>query len=90
MANDPPAIYYHTRRASVVVPNASPAVIPEIAARYGVTHLLLDANRTAPFAPLFAGEETWPFLELIRVEGEATPDTADDYRLFEVIPEAAP
>jgi len=89
MANDPPAIYYHTGRAGVVVPNASPAAIPEIAARYGVTHLLLDANRTAPFAPLFAGEEAWPFLRLVRASGEDTPDTADDFRLFEVIAEAA-
>ena len=33
-----------------------------LAARYGVTHLLLDENRTAPFDRLYRGEESRPYL----------------------------
>ncbi|MGQ9850220.1 MAG: ArnT family glycosyltransferase [Aggregatilineaceae bacterium] len=84
MVNDPPALYYHTGLAGVVVPNASPDVLPELAARYGVTHLRLDVDRTAPFSGLFLGQETRPYLQLIYREGEETTDQADDWLLFAI------
>ncbi len=62
MVNDPAALYYHTGHAGVVVPDSGPDVVPEIAARYGVTHLVLDQNRTAPFDALYRGAESRPFL----------------------------
>ena len=85
MINDPPALYYHTGRSGVVVPNADPEVIPEIAARYGVTHLALDVNRTQPFTRLFWGEETRPFLRFVRLYDRGTADPKDDIRLFEIV-----
>ena len=85
MVNDPPALYYHAGLAGVVVPNADPAVVPEIARQYGVTHLLLDANRTEPFTVLWLGREQRDFLRLLRVYGAETPDPADDRRLFEIV-----
>lgn len=85
MVNDPAALYYHTGLGSVVVPDADPAVVPEIAARYGVTHLLLDANRTAPFSGLFAGDDERPYLRLTRHYGTDTPERNDDRLLFEIV-----
>jgi 4-amino-4-deoxy-L-arabinose transferase-like glycosyltransferase len=84
MINDPPALYYHTGLAGVVVPDASPDVVPEIAARYGVTHLRLDVDRTAPFTGLFLGQETRPYLQLLFHEGTETADPEDDWLLFAI------
>ena len=42
MVNDPAQLYYFTGLGGVVTPNAAPDVIPEIARRYGVTHLLIE------------------------------------------------
>ncbi len=84
MVNDPAALYYHTGLSGVVVPNADPAVVPEIAARYGVNYLVLDVNRTKPFTGLFLGEEERPFLRLVKVYGAETADRADDRRVFEI------
>ncbi len=81
MINDPAALYYHTGLGGVVVPNADPDVVPEIAQQYSVTHLLLDRNRTAPFAGLFAGDDAYPFLRLIRVYDVETGDR----RLYEIV-----
>ncbi|MBN2304968.1 MAG: glycosyltransferase family 39 protein [Anaerolineae bacterium] len=85
MVNDPAALYYHTGLAGVVVPNADPAVVPEIAARYGVTHLVLDVNRPDPFTGLFLEQDKRPFLRLVRLYDADTADPADDYRLFEIL-----
>lgn len=85
MCNDPPGLYYHTGLGGVVVPNADPDVVPEIAARYGVTHVLLDVDRTRPFTGLFRGEEERPFLHEIRLDDAGTPAQADDLRLFEIV-----
>ncbi len=84
MINDPPALYYHTGLAGVVVPYASPDVVPEIAARYGVTYLRLDIDHTTPFTGLFLGEETRPYLKLLHHEGMQTPDPDDDWLLFAI------
>jgi hypothetical protein len=60
-------------------------VVPEIAAQYGVTHLVLDVNRTEPFTGLFLGRDTVPFLRHYWTYGEETPDRADDRRVFEIV-----
>jgi hypothetical protein len=92
MVNDPTALYYHTGHWGVVVPNADPDVIPEIAARYSVTHLVLDINRTNPFTPLFLGKESRPFLCgpessgcYYAHYGQATATRSDDQRVFEIV-----
>lgn len=85
MCNDPPALYYHSGLGGVVVPNAPPELVPVIARQYGVTHLLLDTNHTAPFAALFRGDETRDFLRTLKVYGVDTAGRSDDRRLFEIV-----
>jgi len=74
MINDPAALYYFTGRAGVPLPNAGPEVIPAIAARFGVSYVVVDGNRTEPMAVLFegnsTGQNTPPFLELIPMAGD--------------------
>ncbi len=65
LINDPSAMYYFTGVPGAVVPNAPPSVIPELAQRYGVNTLVLDANRTAPMNDLYEGRDKPAFLELI-------------------------
>jgi hypothetical protein len=90
MVNDPAGFYYHTGLLAVVVPNNDPAIVPEIARKYGVTHLVLDVNRTDPFTALFLGAEDRPFLHEIRHYDMGTADPADDWRVFEILPEDEP
>ncbi len=77
MVNDPPAFYFQTGLSGVVLPNAPPEMIPVIAARYGVTHIILDINRTAPMNDLYLGKDTPLFLKPIYDE--------QGIRIFEVI-----
>ena len=77
MVNDPAALYYHTGHAGVVVPDSEPDVVPDIATRFGVTHLVLDENRTAPFDRLYRGEESRPYLVSLG-------DLAGGLRLFAI------
>jgi hypothetical protein len=42
MINDPTSLYYHTGLSGVVIPNADVSVVPEIANRYDVTHLVIE------------------------------------------------
>ncbi|MBN1563516.1 MAG: glycosyltransferase family 39 protein [Anaerolineae bacterium] len=90
MVNDPAGFYYHTGHLAVVVPNNDPDVVPEIAEKYGVTHLVLDVNRTDPFTALFLGEEDRSFLREIKHYTLDTDDPADDWRVFVILPDDAP
>ncbi len=85
MVNDPPALYYHTGLAGVVVPNADPDIIPEIAQRYGVTYLVLDVNRTQPFSGLFMQSDKRDFLLLYRRYGVETPELDDDRVIYKIV-----
>lgn len=67
MAGDAPGFYYHTKRPSLSVPNEPPRVLLQAAARYGVTHLVLDEDRPLPLDGLYAGQESWPQFELLTV-----------------------
>ncbi|MFW5691250.1 MAG: hypothetical protein ACOCXZ_02005 [Chloroflexota bacterium] len=42
MINDPAQLYYFTGLSGVVIPNAPVDVVPEIARRFGVTHLVVE------------------------------------------------
>ena len=44
MINDPAQFAYYTGRGGVVLPNADPSVLAEIAERYSVDYLLLEAD----------------------------------------------
>jgi len=90
MVNDPAALYYHTGLSGVVVPNADPDVVPEIAARYGVTYLVLDKNRTRPFTALYLGHEEQPFLRLYRTYDALSADAPDGMRVFEIVVQEHP
>ncbi len=60
MINDPAQLYYFTGLGGVVLPNEAPAVIPEIARRYGVEYLLLEAVTESGQAA--APEALWSIL----------------------------
>ena len=76
MINDPSALYYFTGLWGVQLPNETPDVIPEIATRYGITHLVLEEVNE----DLVAGAATTgmadipanlpPFLQPIPLEDE--------------------
>ncbi|MBN1965950.1 MAG: glycosyltransferase family 39 protein [Anaerolineae bacterium] len=80
MSNDPAALYYYTGRSGVVVPNGGPDVIRALVERYGVTHVLLDENRTAPLDDLYSGRVAPP--DFLR---EVPQTIAPSVRLFEVV-----
>src|SRR5690606_921317 len=42
LINDPAQWYAYTGQGGAVLPNESPEVIPQIAARYGITHVILE------------------------------------------------
>lgn len=80
MCNDPAALYYHTGLMGIVVPDSGPEAVRELAARYGVTHLLLDENRTAPLDDLYTGRVQVDFLHPVALEAQP------GIRLFAVLP----
>lgn len=51
MINDPAALYDFTGLGGVVIPNAPVSTLPEIAAKYDVTHLLIETVDGAPAVP---------------------------------------
>jgi hypothetical protein len=54
MANDPSAIYYHTGRGGVVLPNEVPDAILDIARRYEIDYLLIEFPTDADGTPIAA------------------------------------
>jgi hypothetical protein len=77
MINDPSALYYFTGIAGVVVPDATPDAILDLAKRYGVNYVVLDANRTAPMNELYEGRKVPFFLRQLYYDGTV--------RIFRVI-----
>jgi hypothetical protein len=69
MINDPSAFYYYTGISSVVLPNAKPSLILDLAGRYGVNYVALDANRTPPMNDLWEGRNVPTFLEPYYYDG---------------------
>lgn len=58
MVGNSPGFWYHTRRSAVVAPNGNLVALLAVAERYRVEYVLLDWNRPAPLAALYAGEES--------------------------------
>jgi hypothetical protein len=71
MVGNPPAFWYHTARPAVVVPNGDVEDLLAVAARYGVHYVLLDRNRPAPLAALYAGDVSYPRLHPVAAWGNA-------------------
>jgi hypothetical protein len=47
MVNDPASFYYHTRLASLAIPNASLDTVLAVMDRYEAAYLVLDANNVS-------------------------------------------
>ena len=69
MINDPSALYYFTGNMGVVVPNAPPSSISDLAARYGVTHVVLDRNYPPLMESLWRRQDVPFFLEHLYYDG---------------------
>ncbi|GAB4572023.1 MAG: hypothetical protein Kow0077_10310 [Anaerolineae bacterium] len=80
MSNDPAALYYHTGLPGIVTPEAAPDALRELLARYAVTHVVLDQNRTTALDAVYRGAVQYPFLQALPV-----PETLPDVRLFAVV-----
>jgi len=65
MVGNPPGFWYHTHRPTVVVPNGDVEALLAAADQYGVRYVLLDRNRPAPLAGLYAGETPHPRLRTV-------------------------
>jgi len=83
--NDPPALYYHTGLSGVVLPDSSPEVVPQLAARYHMNYLVLSRDRTEPFDALYQGQVSYPFLHLERVYDQGTADPDDDIQVYAIL-----
>jgi hypothetical protein len=67
MVANPPAFWYHTGCPAVVVPNGDVEVLLAVADRYAVRYVLLDRNRPAALAGLYAQEQLHPRLQPVAV-----------------------
>jgi len=67
MVANPPAFWYHTQCPAVAVPNGDVEVLLAVADRYGVRYVLLDRNRPAALAGLYAQEQLHPRLQPVAV-----------------------
>lgn len=66
MVGTAPDFYYHTGLRAVAVPNEPPDVLLTIARRYGVSYLLLDAERPPVLNDLYSGAGQYPQLEQVQ------------------------
>lgn len=78
MAGNAPGVHYHTSLPALSIPNEPIPVLQEAATRYGVTHLLLDADHPLPLADLYAQQADQPGFVLLFVR--------DGYQLYELVP----
>jgi hypothetical protein len=70
MAGNAPAVYYHTGLPALSVPNEPLEIVLEAAARYGVTHILLDGDTPQPLREFYQGHIVDPRIQLLETVGE--------------------
>lgn len=70
MVGDAPSFYYHTGLPALSLPNEPPQVLPEVAARYGATHLILDKDHPLPLTDFYASVVALPQIQPIQQFGE--------------------
>jgi hypothetical protein len=63
MVGDPAGYWYISGGPALVVPDGPPETALAVAERYGARYLVLDANRPAQLAPLYAGDIVEPRLQ---------------------------
>ena len=78
MVNNPPLFTYHTGLRAIVIPNGDEAMLLAAARQFGVRWVVLDANRPAALAELYAQPEAATGLRLAASWG--------DSRLLEISP----
>ncbi|MCA9943415.1 MAG: hypothetical protein KC449_08030, partial [Anaerolineales bacterium] len=78
MAGNAPGVYYHTGLPSLSIPNEPVPIVQEAAKRYGVTHLLLDADHPLPLTELYTQAASRPGFELLFAR--------DGYQLYRLVP----
>lgn len=76
MAGNAPGVTYHTGLPALSIPNEPIPVLQEAAARYGVTHLLLDQDHPQPLAELYAQQAVPPGFQLLFAR--------DGYQLYQL------
>ena len=76
MAGNAPGVTYHTGLPALSIPNEPLPVLQAAAARYGVTHLLLDKDHPLPLAELYAQQAAPPGFQLLLVR--------DGYQLYQL------
>ena len=64
VAGNPPGLTYHTGHPSIVTPNGNVDVLLAAADRFGARWIVLDANRPAGLAEVYADPESCPRLTL--------------------------
>jgi hypothetical protein len=69
MVNDPASFYYHSRQASLAIPNADRDTVYAVMEAYDVDYLLLDANNPSLRA-LYDAPESDERLDLVRSFGD--------------------
>jgi hypothetical protein len=69
----------------VTLPQASLETAQDIAARYCISHLIIDRNVTSAFDPLIRGEADPPefLVEIAHFPGADAEDWLDDVRIYE-------
>jgi hypothetical protein len=82
MVNDPAGWYYHTGYSGVTLPDAPLDRVPEIARRYCLTHLVLDANVTESFVPMMEDDLLPAYLVQIAHLNSDTETLDDDVRIY--------
>ena len=78
MAGNAPGFYYHTGLPSLSIPNEPIPVLQMAVNRYGVTHLLLDADHPLPLTDLYAQQTVPPGFQLLYAR--------DGYQLYQLAP----
>lgn len=76
MAGNAPGVYYHTGLPALSIPNEPVPILQEAAARYGVTHLLLDKDHPQPLADLYTQQLVPPGFQLLFAR--------DGYQLYQL------
>jgi hypothetical protein len=70
MVNNPPMFYYQTGLRSIVIPNGNVDTLVSAARQFGAQWIVLDVNRPAPLADLYADPSRDPRLRWrVRFEG---------------------
>ena len=78
MVGDPASFHYHTGLPALVVPNEPPAITLNAARRYGVSHLLLDANTPPPLKALYEGQAPFDPFRLVA-------ELDHNFRLYQIV-----